>query len=81
MKVSATLAAALSVAVSTALSVPSAHQSRDNTDGLTESPDLAELLKQAQSNVIDQVNEQAQNLTKRGVQPSCTADKLVFRRE
>jgi tyrosinase len=81
MKVSATLAAALSVAVSTALSVPSAHQARDSTDGLTESPDLAKLLEQAKANVIDQVNEEAQNLSKRGVQPTCTADKLVFRRE
>lgn len=79
MKVAAILATALTAAVSsTALSVS---LPRDSGDGLTESPELSQLLDQAKANVIDQVDQNEAALRKRGVTPKCTSRNLVFRRE
>jgi tyrosinase len=79
MKVAAVLASALTAAVSsTALSVS---LPRDSGNGLTESPELSQLIQQAKSNVIDQVNVQERSLRKRGVTPKCTSNNLVFRQE
>lgn len=80
MKVTAILAAALTAAVSS--SALSVSLPRDDTgDGLTEPPELADLLEQAKENVINQVQDQEETLRKRGGTPSCTAKNLVFRRE
>jgi tyrosinase len=76
MKVASILATAILAAVSTASALP-----RDDTNGLTESPELAQLLEDAKSQVMEQVTEQAEKLRKRGQTPTCTASKLVFRRE
>lgn len=79
MKVSSSLVAAVTIAVSTALSIAPQHLARDASDDLTESPELADLLETAKSNVMDQVTVEER---KRGTPPpGCTSDKLVFRRE
>jgi hypothetical protein len=80
MKVSSSLVAAVTIAVSTALSIAPQHLARDDASAdLTESPELADLLQTAKSNVIDQVTAEER---KRGAPPpGCTSDKLVFRRE
>ena len=80
MKVAAILAVVLAAAVSsTALSVPLPRD--DTTDGLTQSPELAQLLEEAKANVIEQVSEQEEKLRKRGIIPQCTVGNIVFRRE
>lgn len=79
MKVATLFATALTAAASvTAISVS---LPRDTTNGLTQSPELAELLESAKSTVIDQVTAEERKLRARGVTPTCTAKKLVFRRE
>ncbi len=50
-------------------------------DGLTEPPQLADLLEQAKAAVIDDVSATEAKMRKRGVTPKCTLSKLVFRRE
>lgn len=81
MKVSSSLVAVVTFALSSAASVVPANLARDTANGLTESQQLADLLRAAQSTVIEQVTAVEQKLRKRGVTPTCTADNLVFRRE
>ena len=50
-------------------------------DGLTEPPQLADLLEQAKSAVMDDVSATEAKMRKRGANPKCTASNLVFRRE
>ncbi|KAB5560194.1 hypothetical protein GE09DRAFT_82182 [Coniochaeta sp. 2T2.1] len=80
MKVAAILASVLVAAVSsTALSVSLPRD--DTSDGLTQSPELAQLLEHAKAKIVEQVSEQEQKLRKRGIAPKCTASKIAFRQE
>jgi tyrosinase len=78
MKATLLATALLAVAGQTAASV----LPRDAADdGLTEPQDLADLLAQARSQVIGAVEENEQQMRKRGETPRCTTRNLVFRRE
>jgi tyrosinase len=76
MKAATILGAALAAVAVNAGVVP-----RDDTDGLTEPPALADLLEQAKAQVIGNVTENEAKMRKRGETPRCTVRNLVFRRE
>ncbi|KAL2130634.1 hypothetical protein VTI74DRAFT_6135 [Chaetomium olivicolor] len=77
MKAAAILGTALAAVAVHAGVVP-----RNTTDdGLTEPPELADLLEQAKAQVLDDVSQNEEKLRKRGETPRCTVGNLVFRRE
>jgi tyrosinase len=77
MKATTLLGAALAAVTVSAGVVP-----RNTTDdGLTEPPQLADLIEQAKSQVMDDVSSTEAKMRKRGETPKCTVSNLVFRRE
>jgi tyrosinase len=78
MKVASVLALVLSAAVST--SALSLSFRAATSDGLTESPQLAQLLAEAKQNVNETL-EQEQRAGKRSTASKCTLEKLALRRE
>ncbi len=80
MKATTLLGAALA-AVGVSASVVGRQAATTTSDGLTEPTELADLIEQAKSQVIDDVSATEAKMRKRGQTAKCTVSNLVFRRE
>ncbi|KAK3319501.1 tyrosinase-like protein [Cercophora scortea] len=76
MRASTILGGLALVATASSSSLP-----RDVADDLVLSPELADLIESAKTQVIQEVTDNEEKLRKRGETPSCTIGNLVFRRE
>ena len=66
---------------SVSLAMPSNTKTSSDNNGIDGPQELTDLIEQAKANVLRELAENEAKLRKRGITPSCTLSKLVFRRE